>query len=1359
MKPALLEDLSRHEEILSSYQQRSTRIDIFWDRKSRFVRGRIVRDGTAVAATVRGLLQRKVEFAELPLVKNYLSNSAVCIHCDHIEIWPKLLGGMGGRLSMSLYSKIMTGDTKLNDILLGMIGANNPTMKKVYQMELDRRFNTYEEWIHKGAKDLCDARTNLLTLAQSNDMNVFIRAMNGLIYSLEQDSVDIAGIRNLKGVYDELFTRVAEFNNREIIGLQKLTEAFGLALNALVQHCQAKHITIPLSQKKGMQAEIWQKAHHLVECAKEWNLNLEVRYHLTFIEEQARQLLTDDLIFLAEQFSQLQLHEVSKNLIPEALFRETVKCSNADRFLRKTGWIEEVEKELIRFVTVDAQFYKKHVQKITEIKNWQEHYAIIEYLKVVIKCSKNEIFKKQAAFDLASYIPNEKSIVNPKKFVTLSRSKTDNKEEAPFLDIDVSGDGACLFHAIALGLQLNENAKLSSRDLRNVAASHLVYNRELHTESIKAQLTNLFYQNREIPHDDPRKNQFPGIPHAFKTKLINAVQAGLEAEQSYANSEKGVNDYINHMFDPTTWGGEIELGVLADLLNLQFLIYDRKEAIEPRHPFIGPSEAPKVHLLFDGDHYGLRIPKASFDFEDVPKKASSGVDPSEESCREFSRTDYTWNEMPKEIQLKLYQVFWELANSKTLLENETTIRFKGLLTQLENQNPSLAQSAQPSIELIHQNLECEEFWFEIARCREKVEQKIKNQRPQVCKFKEPVRFFVGREKELEDIEKELTFTKENISKVKIVALKGLNGVGKTQLSRKFAAKNYANYSLLYVFDGHSEEALDEGYQDLAYQLKIDMAGILSIADIRNRVNVELEIRKKWLLIFDGVNNAKLLSSLIEKLPQIGGCVLITSTMRVKEAEIIELQKMNRTESVKLLKEIIPKDKWNNEETLHNLAKLLGDLPLTLAQAGTYIKNRKGKYNATEYLASFSMRFRSSSDYQKSIAEAWNESITDIKGKYPFAYETLIFFAFLNSKKIPSDWIKIWLKKLKVKGDLDEMQDTIIDILSEEYSLIQYKKENIFISALLQQTIRENVIDNSKRERTMWFVLDLVEKKFNSYDDQDPKTWHVASECLPHAITITNHLLKQYPGEDDLKSLQKETIKKIGNLFFVMGTYAFQRENFSQAKRPFEKALYIYNILYGENNLKTYSCQNSLQALEEIEKNLSESISDSESDSEISISEESVSDREELFIDDEDDSSIEVLFKRSLLRDIASFNKLEEKAKQNDPDALFALGILQEKKAKNLNNSTFYDHAITNYKKAAMAGSIEAKSCLEQKGFFIPQESTQYEKISDENLGEYCNVLEERLQQPTIEREQQSWEKTLRFGKWQGILDSVKNYSA
>ena len=339
-------------------------------------------------------------------------------------------------------------------------------------------------------------------------------------------------------------------------------------------------------------------------------------------------LLRHNLNRLTDQIDPLR----NGNFVPEQ-----TQPTMLDILLKRRQEIISYSKEVIQ--ALETVFTDPNEEARLLNKNG-EH--VMQAIKTALHDLKKELgtaFEGNIGFILSKY-NNGLVIVNPRKFATSSRSKTDNTKEAPFLDIDVSGDGGCLFHAIALGLQLNENAKLSSRDLRNVAASHLGHNRELHTENIKAQITTLFCQNREIPHDDPRKNQFPGIPGAFKIKLINAVEAGLEAEQNYANSEEGVNDYINHILDPTAWGGEIELGVLAELLQLQFLIYDRKEAIEPRHPFIGPSEAPKVHLLFDGDHYGLRIPKASYDFEDVPKKANSEVDPSKESCREFSRTDY-----------------------------------------------------------------------------------------------------------------------------------------------------------------------------------------------------------------------------------------------------------------------------------------------------------------------------------------------------------------------------------------------------------------------------------------------------------------------------------------------------------------------------------------------------------------------------------------------------------------------------------------------------------------------------------------------------------------------------------------------
>ena len=253
----------------------------------------------------------------------------------------------------------------------------------------------------------------------------------------------------------------------------------------------------------------------------------------------------------------------------------------------------------------------------------------------VIRLLENSLEKLNLEIDC---LRNERNdIVNSEKFAKPKREKINNAKESPFLDIDVSRDGACLFHAIALGLQLNENAELSPLELRSAAASHLQNNCELHAGRITAQLTDLFNQNRTIQDPD---NRFHGIPVSFKTKLEEKLSAGLKTEQNYVNSEEGINDYINHMFNPTTWGGEIELGVLAKLLQLQFLIYDGKEAIEPRRPFIGADEAPKIHLLFEDNHYGLRIPKESFCCENSPKTAKNKLGTFTEICQEFSRTDY-----------------------------------------------------------------------------------------------------------------------------------------------------------------------------------------------------------------------------------------------------------------------------------------------------------------------------------------------------------------------------------------------------------------------------------------------------------------------------------------------------------------------------------------------------------------------------------------------------------------------------------------------------------------------------------------------------------------------------------------------
>ena len=454
------------------------------------------------------------------------------------------------------------------------------------------------------------------------------------------------------------------------------------------------------------------------------------------------------------------------------------------------------------------------------------------------------LFERVLSFqDSGSFLPvlsqnsqETLEIENPGNFMKTDSIEINSEENPSFLDIDVSRDGACLFHAISLGLELNVNSKFFPKELRDQAAAHIAENSESHSESIKVQIQDLFDQNREFlgKSDD----LFHGIPDAFKTKLNRALKAGPDAEKTYIDFE-GVNDYIEHMFDLTAWGGEIELGVLAELLKVELLVYNDPSAIQPLH-YVGKDGNQQIHLLHTGGHYKLRIPKGD--------KVSTSSTPQK----------------PLEI----------------------------------------------------------------------------------CVYDAPVHHFIGREIECETIKEKLPPVTMDNTKTKVVVLTGLEGVGKTQVARKFVAENFANYSMVYTFDGQSTETLQHGYKSLISQwLKIDMTKESPTA-VRNRVNVLLEEKNKkgWLLLFDNVDNPKLLHSLcIEQLPKQGGCVLITSRSRFDKADIsIHAFKRNEgekcVESVTLLKTMIPLDKQVSEEILDELTKELHDIPLALVQAGTLLKN-------------------------------------------------------------------------------------------------------------------------------------------------------------------------------------------------------------------------------------------------------------------------------------------------------------------------------------------------------------------------------------------------------------------------------------
>ena len=555
----------------------------------------------------------------------------------------------------------------------------------------------------------------------------------------------------------------------------------------------------------------------------------------------------------------------------------------------------------------------------------------------------------------------------------------------------------------------------------------------------------------------------------------------------------------------------------------------------------------------------------------------------------------TWKKTPEEIKIRLYQVLWELENSTDI----PTI--KPILDKLEKQDATLKERAKESTELTEQDMKSKAFWRNIKRATSElveegpkssleeietsarqIDQVSLNKRPIIC-IKEPVGTFTGREAYLAELQEALRPV-QNGEKTKVVILTGLSGTGKTQLARKFLSENFASYSIVYTFNAQSVYTLKDGYRDLAYhRLKIDMMTNPSPSDFRNGVNATLEEKEHsgWLLFFENVDDRNMLQFLHENCPNSGGCIFIASRVGTNwdGANIIKLREFDPSDSTKLLKTIIREERQSDQKTLAELAEALGGLPLALAQTGAYINKQAEGYNAARYLTSFRKNYNDPTIPfrkfeaglgEKIVTTTWSSSRECIKKNCPLAYEVLCLFSFLNFEKIPTHWIERWLTS---ERNIDEevLEDNftdIITILSDGYLMIRLEGSSLSIHRLLQQVIRESLTEKEQK-KSIAEALNLIKERFDRYDNEDPGTWGIGEECLPHAENITNYVQKySWPKDSGI-------LYKTGVLLHLMGMSVFRQGIASQSKKYCEEALRIYKDYYEDSHPEFAKILNNL----------------------------------------------------------------------------------------------------------------------------------------------------------------------------------------
>lgn len=298
------------------------------------------------------------------------------------------------------------------------------------------------------------------------------------------------------------------------------------------------------------------------------------------------------------------------------------------------------------------------------------------------------------------------------------------------------------------------------------------------------------------------------------------------------------------------------------------------------------------------------------------------------------------------------------------------------------------------------------------------------------------------------------------STVTVEALRGMGGVGKTQLATEFAHLRATDYDLVYWFAAEEPATIADQFTALAVQLGLDAA--VDPEALQAQVHEQLREVPGWLLIFDNADDVEDIRPWLPSGPLpsgIRGHVLLTTRRggfaalgRVMELDVIDLPS-----AVVLLRTRVPDLEQGVGE---QIARELGQLPLALEQAAAWLD--RTTMPAQDYL--HLLRRRAADLYPKghvagrddTIATLWDIALERISTEDPAAVVLLELCAYLAPEPIPLDLFTGHADLLPAplaEAAADELAFTEVIGTLVDYSLARRTQSGLQLHRLVQGVIR------------------------------------------------------------------------------------------------------------------------------------------------------------------------------------------------------------------------------------------------------------------------------------------------------------------